>query len=319
MPNQHKRLCLFALPSLEGLGEQVASKAELELGSWDMRQFEGGEHKMRPKTDVRGRPVAVLAGLFASKEESVNDRLVQTLFFLAALKDSGATNLHLLLPYLCYSRKDRRSHFQDPVSSRYIAQLFEAMGVTSLTTLEVHNLVAFENAFRCPTQHIRVDQVFVPHLAPLLKGTEAVVASPDVGGIKRAEEFRRRLERECAKEFGKAFMEKRRRDGQVSGDMLVGDVTDKTVILVDDMISSGGTMMRAAKACRAGGAKEVWLVAAHGLFDKGSEENLVDNSVSQIWLSDTVPMPRMLPEKLRHKVCYVKTANLWVKALTSAL
>ena len=116
-------------------------------------------------------------------------------------------------------------------------------------TLDVHNLAAFQNAFRCRTEHLEANMLFVEHFVPVLKDSEVVVVSPDAGGVKRAERLRQLLSHALGKPVGAAFAEKYRSLGVVSGDMVVGDVEGKNVIIVDDLISTGTTIARTGRAC----------------------------------------------------------------------
>jgi ribose-phosphate pyrophosphokinase len=144
--------------------------------------------------------------------------------------------------------------------------MFEAVGADCVVTMDVHNLAAFQNAFRCRTEHLEAAKLFVAHLAPLVGTADAVVVSPDAGGIKRAERLRTLLAVALGRPVGAAFAEKYRSGGVVSGEALVGDVAGKVAIIVDDLISAGNTIARAAVACRNNGAARVWAAATHGIF-----------------------------------------------------
>jgi len=212
---------LFTLDS--ELGHGVAEQAGLAVAAYEQRWFEDGECKLRALESVRDRDVYLLASLHGDTGRSVPDRLMQTLLLLGALRDAGAARLTAVLPYLCYARKDRRTKPRDPVSTRHVAALFEAVGTDRVLTLDVHNLAAFENAFRIGTDHLTAAPVLASHLLPKLS-ENVVVISPDVGGIKRAELFRGVLAEQLGREPGSGFMEKHRSAGVVSGERLVADV-----------------------------------------------------------------------------------------------
>jgi ribose-phosphate pyrophosphokinase len=154
---------------------------------------------------VRGKDVFVIQSLYSDARESVNDKLLRLLFFLGALKDASAERVTAVVPYLAYARKDRKTQSRDPVTTRYVAALFEAVGVDRMMTLDVHNLAAFQNAFRCRTDHLEARKLFVDYFAPLLRDREIVVVSPDIGGVKRAEQFRRSLSRVLDRAIPTAF------------------------------------------------------------------------------------------------------------------
>jgi ribose-phosphate pyrophosphokinase len=306
---------LFALEATRAFGEAVAASLGVSLAPHEERGFEDGEHKARPLAAVRGCSVFVVQSLHGGSEESPNDKLCRLLFFLATLRDQGAASITAVVPYLAYARKDRRTKPRDPVTSRYVAQLFEAIGCDAIVTLDVHNIAAFENAFRCRTIHLDTRLLFVRRLLPMLGEGRVVVASPDPGGVKRAQLFRECLERHLGREVGSAFMEKRRSAGVVSGTLLVGDVAGATVVVVDDLISSGGTLQRAAEACLAHGATRVFAAAAHGLFTRGAAEAMGVNALARVFVTDTVPPFRLPPDLIGERVEIVSAAPLFAEAI----
>jgi ribose-phosphate pyrophosphokinase len=282
------RLALFALGDAGPLGDRLATHLGVSLASHEVRDFEDGEHKARPLESVRGRDAYVLSTLHGDAAASPNDRLCRLLFFIGALRDAGAAAVTAVVPYLCYARKDRRTKARDPVTTRYVAALFEAVGAASVVSLDVHNLAAFENAFRLPTLHLEARELFVAHLLAAGLGPLTVV-SPDAGGFKRADELRRALAAAGAAEPTLALVEKRRSGGVVSGEALFGDVAGRTAVLVDDMVASGGTLVRAARRCRQEGAERVWAVATHGLFVDGAPALFAEPSLERVVVTDSIP------------------------------
>ncbi len=187
------RLRLFALSASAEMGEAVARIMGQALAAHEERSFEDGEHKIRPLDDVSAADVYVIQGLHGGPIEGVNDKLCRLLFFIGALKDAGAARVTAVVPYLCYARKDRRTKPNDPVTTRYVAQMFEAVGTDQIISLEVHNPTAFENAFRCRTVMLTATPLFIDYVRGLTQEVLCVV-SPDPGGAKRAELFRDALE-----------------------------------------------------------------------------------------------------------------------------
>ena len=155
------RLRLFALQATAELGQAVADALGCRLAAHEERAFEDGEHKVRPLDAVGGANVYVVQSLHGGPAESANDKLCRLLFFVGALKDAGAARVTAVVPYLCYARKDRRTKPRDPVTTRYVAALVEAMGVDRVVAMDVHNPAAFENAFRCPAEHLEARPLFV--------------------------------------------------------------------------------------------------------------------------------------------------------------
>jgi ribose-phosphate pyrophosphokinase len=310
-----ERLRLFALHGTELLGEKVAHVLGCSLGALEERSFEDGEHKVRPLDAVAGCDVYVLHGLHGGPDESPNDKLCRLLFFVGALKDAGAARVTAVTPYLCYARKDRRTKANDPVTVRYLATMFEAVGVDAVVTLEVHNEAAFENAFRCPTVALSTAPLLIGRIKAIAADRPIAVVSPDLGGGKRADLLREVLGKALGRPIGKAFVEKHRSSGVVSGDLFAGDVANSLCVVVDDLISSGGTLVRAAKAARAHGAEEVIACVAHGLFMKGAETGLADPVINHIIATDSVPPFRLPPGPVRDKLEIVSAAPLLAETI----
>jgi ribose-phosphate pyrophosphokinase len=246
----------------------------------------------------------------------VDEKLVRLLFFVGALRDASAARVTAVVPYLAYARKDRKTKPRDPVTTRYVAQLMEAVGVDRVVGLDVHNVAACQNAFRCRFEHLEAAPLFVRRLAPRLGGGPVTVVSPDSGGVKRAEEFRRRLADALARPVSLAFAEKHRSAGVVSGEALVGDVAGAAAVVVDDLISSGTTMARAALACRARGASAVYAVATHGVFAEGAHEMLGGEAFDRVYVTDSVASASAELPPLAGKLERVGIAPLLAEAVT---
>ncbi|MDD5321047.1 MAG: ribose-phosphate pyrophosphokinase [Methylococcales bacterium] len=306
---------LFALSESRALGESIGAALGMPLNAHEERDFEDGEHKTRPLENVRGCEVFMIQSLFSEPGKSVNDKLCRLLFFIGALKDASARSVIAVLPYVGYARKDRKTKARDPVTTRYVAQLLEAVGTDRVLTLDVHNLAAFQNAFRCPTDHLEAKNLFVEHFAARSGDTEVVVVSPDVGGVKRAELFREALSQRLNRPAGSAFMEKQRSAGVVSGEALVGDVKDKAAIIIDDMISTGGTIARTAHACRKQGAQSVHAAASHGIFVSKADQVVADPALDSLVVTNTLPPFRLDLELTRNRLTVLDIAPLFAEAI----
>jgi len=306
---------LFALQASRAFGEAVGAKLGLPLAPHEEREFEDGEHKARPLGSVRGGDVYVLHSLYGEPGQSANDKLCRLLFFIAALKDAAAARVTAVVPYLAYARKDRRSQPRDPVTTRYVACLFEAVGVDCVLTLDVHNPAAFQNAFRCRTEELEARNLLVDHLVPALGAADVTVVSPDAGGVKRADRFRERLAAVLGRPVGAAFAEKYRRQGVVSGEALVGDVAGRTCIVVDDLIAAGTTVVRTAEACRERGAARVLAAATHGLFAAAANTVLAASCVEHVVVTDSVPPFRVTDPAFRAKLTVLRVAGLVADAI----
>jgi ribose-phosphate pyrophosphokinase len=310
-----ENLVVFALGASRAFGENICGHLGMTLSALEERDFEDGEHKTRPLISVRGKDVFVVHSLYSDEQQSVNDKLCRLLFFLGALRDASAARVSAVVPYLCYTRKDRRSKSRDPVTTRYVASLFEAVGVDRVVTVDVHNLAAFQNAFRIRTEHLEAKNLFVAHFAPLVRNEDMVVVSPDAGGVKRAEAFRHALDGATGRPVRSAFMEKHRSEGVVSGAALVGDVAGRAAIVVDDLISSGTTLARAAETCRENGATAVHAAATHGVFSSKASEILSTPALDRIVVTNTVPPFRLNAEFVRNKLVVLDATKLLAEAI----
>ncbi len=308
----NRSLCLFALNATAALGSAVAAELSLPLAAHEEREFEDGEHKTRPLESVRGAHVFVVQSLHGEFNQSANDKLCRLLFFIGAIKDAGAARVTALVPYLCYARKDRRTKTSDPVTTRYIAGMFEAVGADEVVTLDVHNPAAFENAFRCPTVALTAAPLFVEYVKSL--GDEKLcVVSPDPGGTKRADVFHEALQAELGRPVGKGLADKRRSGGVVSGDLFVGEVEGATALVIDDLISTGGTLLRAARAARHAGASRVVALVTHGLFMPGAESVLLERAIDRLVVTDSASTS--LGEAARAKTDVLTVAPLLAECI----
>lgn len=297
-------------------GHAVCTELGLVPAAHEEREFEDGEHKTRPLENVRGRDVYVVQSLHTGGGQSVNDKLCRMLFLLGALRDASAGRITAVAPYLCYARKDRRTKPRDPVTTRYVAALFEAMRIDRILTMDVHNSAAYENAFHVPAEQLEARPLLVRHFASILTRREpVVVVSPDIGGAKRAEAFRQSLSQAIEQEVSGAIVEKYRSAGVVTGEAVAGDVGGRVAIIVDDLISSGGTLARAASACRNRGAVAVHAAATHGLFNENAPDTLGESCLASVVVTSTVPPQHATLERLGPRLVVVDVAPLFAEAI----
>lgn len=289
-------LILFALHPSRAFGERVAAALGVHLADHEEREFEDGEFKVRTLVPVRGDDVYVVHSLYGEPGASASDKLVRLAFFVGALRDAGAGRVTAVTPYLAFSRKDRRTKAFDPVNTRYVAEILEAVGIDRVVTMDVHNEAAYENAFRVPAEHLELRALLADHLVRTWPDADLAVVSPDAGGMKRAEALRQALAGTLDRPVGMAFLEKYRSDDLVSGTTLVGDVDGRLAVIVDDLIASGSTLARAAAACRTAGATAVVGAATHGLFTGEAGRHLGPAHLDRLVTGDTVPPFRLDPD-----------------------
>ncbi len=310
----HNAPCLFALHSSRAWGQAIASELDTELAPHEERSFDDGEHKARPLASVRGRHVFVLQSLHGDTAQGVNDKLCRLLFFVGALRDASAASVTAVVPYLPYARKDRKTHVRDPVTTRYVAGLFESVGTDRVVTMDVHNLAAYQNAFRCRTEHLEAAGMFARHFATRLGTLPAVVVSPGAADMKRTDQFRQRLASALHRPVGAAFADEDPVTG--SGDLIVGDVAGRCAIVIDDLIGNGSAIAQTVRACRANGAAEVYAAATHGLFVADAARVLAVDGLDGIVVTDSVPPFRLPPGPVRDKLHVLPTAKLFAAAIS---
>lgn len=317
-PPGGSQLRIFVLNDSHELGSRVCQALGVNASVHEEREFEDGEHKARPLENVRGCDAYVVQSLHGDKLRSANDKLCRLLFFIGALKDAAAARVTAVAPYLAYARKDRQTRLRDPITTRYVAALFEAVGTDVVMTVDVHNLAAFQNAFRCRTEHLEALPLFVGAIAPLVKGRGVTVVAPDAGATHRAHAFQQALATVLGETVGAGFSEKYRSGGELSGGLLVGEVQGKDVVIVDDMIGTGGTLNRTAAACRRQGASRVYAVATHGLFTGDAQRNLSESAFERLIVTNTVPPFRLEHGQVRDPLVILDAAPLIAQAIRQA-
>ena len=300
----------FALNASSALGLRIASQLGCGLDSHEEREFSYGEHKARPLVSVQGEDAYVISSLHGDRDYSVNDKICRLLFFIGALKDAGAGRVTAVSPYLAYSRKDCRTKSRDPVTTRYLATALQSIGTDRVVTMDIHNLAAFENSFRCPTVNLETTELFEDYFYRTANYDIDSIVSPDLGGIKATRRFTDAYSRLSGRTLRFSVMDKRRSEGQVSGSGLIGTVGEH-VLIVDDMIGSGTTLCRATAACLEAGAARVSVGATHGLFQEGATALFAQSGIDTIAVSDSVAIEKLgLPDENLARVQCVETADM---------
>jgi ribose-phosphate pyrophosphokinase len=286
----NSRLKIFGLGESHSLAESVSRSLGLKSSLAHEEIFPDGEMKLRPSETVRGCQVCVVSSLVNTVNRRTSDSLCGLVFFLNTLRDAGARELIACIPYLAYSRSDQRKESLDPVTNRYVAQMLEGAGVNRIITLTVHNPAAFENAYRCRATSLDCHELFSLHFkSNNLNSDPVTVLSPDIGGLKRAEAFQSDLAGTIPRPVDLAFLEKFRKGDQLKGHLLAGEVRERTVIILDDMMSTGATILRAAEICRKNRAQSVFVYATHGVFSKEPERILKSSLIDEIVVTDSNP------------------------------
>ena len=294
---------VFGFAECEEPAKRLAHELGVPCQEVAVRHFPDGESLVRV-------PAAPGTAILYRSLDHPNEKIVELLLACSALRGGGARRLALVVPYLAYARKDRQTKTWDPVTTRYVARFFEAVGVDRVATVEVHNLAAYQNAFRCPTEHIDPAPILAEALARDLAGQTVVAVSPDLGGVKRVDHYRALLGRALGQAVPAAVVEKFRSRDVVSGGAVVGDVAGRTAVIIDDMIAGGTTLARAATACREAGALAVIAAAAHGAFVPDASRTLAGAPIDRLYVLDHIPPEALDPAFVEARLRSVDSSRL---------
>lgn len=272
---------IFSGTSNEEFAQKVARSAGVKLGQSCITRFADGEVQVEIEESVRGDSVFVIQ----SACPPVNQNYMELFIVLDALKRASAKQVTAVLPYYGYARQDRKVAPRAPISAKCMADLLTAAGATRVVCVDLH-AAQIQGFFNCPVDHLFA----IPTLALEWKrrygsGENYVVVSPDAGGVERARAFAKKIN--CSM----AIIDKRRSGpNEAKALHLIGDVTDKTAIIVDDMIDTAGTLTQAVDSLLENGAKRVFAVATHALFSGPAVGRLKESGVEKVLVSDTIPL-----------------------------
>jgi ribose-phosphate pyrophosphokinase len=272
-------LKLFSCSSNRKLAEAIASYIGVELGRADMGRFSDGETHIRLDDSVRGDDVFVIQ----STSAPVNDHLVELLVMVDALKRASAKTINVVVPYYGYARQDRKARSRDPITAKLVANLIETAGAHRVIAMDLHAM-QIQGFFDIPVDHL----IGVPILGDYFKNKNLhapVVVSPDHGGVVRA----RRLADELGASL--AIIDKRRPEPNVVEVMnIIGDVSGRTAILIDDIIDTAGTIALAATALKQAGAGELYACCTHPVLSGVAMDRLEASPLKEIVVTDTIPL-----------------------------
>jgi ribose-phosphate pyrophosphokinase len=272
------------------LAEEVAKKLGVELAPRILERFPDGELNIEIQQSVRGCDVYLIEPTCPPADEHFFE-----LFLMAdACRRAGATHLTAVIPYFGYARQDRRAHGREPVSLRLLADLIAASGLQRVVVVDFHSR-AVESAFAIPVEHVSAIPILAEAVRPSVD-KDAVIVSPDLGAVKMAEHYARLLG------LSVAIIHKTRISGaEVTVQRIIGDVRNREIVVVDDMITTGATIEKAVKALLDAGCSSsgINVVASHGLFVGNAAERLAQLPITRIYVSDSVPRPELFPLPLQ--------------------
>ena len=281
---------LFSTRTSKALAEKIAEHYGQELGKINFQEFSDGEFEPILDQSVRGGRVFLIASTFPPA-----DNRLELLLMMDAAKRASAKSITVVIPYYGLARQDRKDKPRAPIGAKLVANLLTAAGATRIMTMDLH-ADQIQGFFEIPVDHLYASTIFVDYIKSL-NLDNLTIASPDMGGAKRAKNYAGHLGAEVVIAY------KERKKANVVEEMfLIGDVTDRNVILIDDMIDTGGTLCKAADILIANGAKSVRAMASHGVFSGKAYENINNSQLVEVIVTDTIPV-KDLSSKIKVLSC----------------
>lgn len=296
------RLILFSGNANRALSQEIADYLGVPMGEAEVSRFADGEILVQIFENVRGADVFVIQPTC----RPVNENLMELLVIIDALKRASAWRITAVMPYYGYGRQDRKVQPRVPITARLVADLLTAAGVHRVLTMDLH-AGQIQGFFTTPVDHLFAAPVLLQYFQDRMLG-DAVVVSPDAGGVERARAFAKRLDTSLA------FIDKRRTGPNEAKVMhIVGEVDGRDVIIVDDMIDTGGTITQAVPALLEKGAKRIFASCTHPVLSGQAVERIEGSALEEVVITNTIPLPKGRPSK---KLTVLSVAPLLGEAIS---
>ena len=291
---------IFACSQSIELAEEIANAYGVELGNVTTTHFSDGEFQPAFEESIRGRRVFIIGSTFPS-----TDNLMEMLLMCDAAKRASARHITAVMPYFGWARQDRKDKPRVAIGAKLVAKLLETAGATRIMTMDLH-ADQIQGFFEKPVDHLFASTIFLPYVKSL--GLDNLtIASPDMGGSKRAYAYSKYLESDVV------ICYKQRQKANVIAHMeLIGEVKDKNVILVDDMIDTGGTLTKAADLMMERGAKSVRAICTHPILSGNAYERIQNSQLTELIVSDTIPLKKNI-SKIKVVSCAALFADVMHK------
>jgi len=299
-----KNIKVFAANANPELAKSIANIIGVPVGNSCTRLFSDGEIGVDINETVRGSDVF----LVQSTSYPVNQHLMELLIMIDAFKRASAGRITAVIPYFGYARQDRKAKARDPISAKLVADLIAKAGADRVLTMDLH-AAQIQGFFDIPVDHLLGVPILAPYFQEKFKGREdeVVVVSPDLGSVTRARKFAEKLN------VPLAIVDKRRPKPNVSEVMnIIGDIKDKEIILVDDMIDTAGTLCNGAEALISRGAKKVYACCTHAVLSGPAIERIKSSVIEELVILDTIQLPR---EKQIDKIKVLTVADVFADAI----
>lgn len=285
-------MLLFSGSSHPKLTDEIAKELGIAVSPLQLDRFPDGEISLQVPVSVRGKDVFVVQTLALDP----NNYLVELLIILDALKRASAKSITAVIPYFGYCRQDRKDKPREPISAKLIADVIAHAGATHVLTMDLH-AGQLEGFFNVPVDHIHGMPVMAEFVKNQLFSSNLAVVAPDIGSVKLAHHYANFLDANFV------IVDKQRFTSKEVGAMaVIGDVEGKNILLADDICSTAGTLVSAAKACQGKGAKRIFAVVTHGLFVGDSVKLIEDSPIEALYMSNTIPYTERLASSTKIKL-----------------
>jgi len=289
---------IFACTQSQKLAERIAEKFNTKLGKIKLQNFSDGEFQPAFEESVRGRRIFIIGSTMPPA-----DNIMELLLILDAAKRASARHITAVIPYFGWARQDRKDRPRVAIGAKMIANLLQSAGATRIMTMDLH-ADQIQGFFEKPVDHLYASTIFLPYIQKL-KLPNLVIASPDMGGSKRAYAYSKFLNSDVV------ICYKQREKSNIISDMeLIGDVKGKNVVLVDDMVDTAGTLVKAADIMINKGAISVRAIASHAILSGEAHERIKKSKLEELVVSDTIPL-----KKQNSKIKVVSCAPLFAKVM----
>ncbi len=275
---------VFSGNSNKDLANRIVQYLDMPLGRALIKRFADGEVSISIAESVRGYHTYVVQSL----SPPANEHIMELLVMIDALKRASAAEITVVMPYYGYARQDRKAAPREPITAKLIADLLEAAGATRLISLDLH-AAQIQGFFDVPVDHLYASPIFIDDIQEKYCGDDTadplVVVSPDAGGVERARAYAKRLHATLA------IIDKRRPQPGVAEVMnIIGDVKGLRAVIIDDMIDTAGTLVKAAEAVMKQGAKSICAYASHGVFSPPAIERITNSVIEEVVVTDSIPL-----------------------------
>lgn len=301
MSSTSKRLKIFSGNANPELAQEICQYLGVEMGASKVSHFSDGEIQARINESVRGADVFVVQ----PTSTPVNENLMELLIMVDALRRASARRITAVMPYYGYARQDRKTRARDPITAKLVANLLTASGARRMITMDLH-AGQIQGFFEFPVDHLPGGPILAEYFMQNLKDN-VVVVSPDIGGVTRARDLAERIGAPLA------IIDKRRPEPNVAEvTNVIGKISGKNVIMIDDIIDTAGTITKGAAALLERGAKEIHVCCTHAVLSGPAIERLAESPIKEVVVTNTIPLPQ---EKMIDKIKVLSIAPLLGEAI----